>query len=459
MNLMSRKRYIELLTTTSVATYLLIIIGSVVSIKDVASECTTWPTCTAGLFPPLDQLDLVLAWSHRAAALLIGLLLATTVIAVFIIGERRKTKLALSTAFTLFLAQIAIGGVIAQDIYQWLPAIHLLFAISIFTLVLLALTWALETDLPGSDKFFTGSPPEKENNYSEREVTESLPRAYFRLMKPKLMWLLCLVAVGGMALAVASGHSISAWTAVATLFAGCLAVGASGTFNNILERDVDREMQRTNDRPVANREIPPKNAAMFGAALTFLSAAVFLIFVNIQAMILGLIAILFYSVVYTIILKPNTSQNIVIGGLVGGVPALIGWVAAANYIGLPSIVLGGIVFLWTPAHFYNLAIIYRDDYSRSGFPMLPVVEGDRKTLRHMMYYLCATMIAAGLMGVFTPLGWIYSVLSITMGALFIYSMVELYRERTRKTAFRTFIVSNMYLGVVVVAIVLDVIFA
>jgi protoheme IX farnesyltransferase len=170
------------------------------------------------------------------------------------------------------------------------------------------------------------------------------------------MWLLCLVAAAGMALA--AGQELSTRTVLLTLGGGVLSIGASGTFNHVLERDIDKRMDRTSDRPIATHQLPVRNALAFGIALAAASLALFWQ-VNALAAALGLAAILFYSVVYTLVLKPNTVQNTVIGGLAGSLPALIGWVAVTGRFDLPGLALAGVIFLWTPAHFYNLALAYK----------------------------------------------------------------------------------------------------
>ncbi|MFC4549275.1 heme o synthase, partial [Halorussus sp. GCM10023401] len=276
---------------------------------------------------------------------------------------------------------------------------------------------------------------------------------YFRLMKPRLMWLLCLVASAGMALAAGPDH-LRVETVVATLTGGVLSIGASGTFNHVLERDVDRKMARTSDRPTATDRIPVRNAIAFGVALAALSLAAFLT-VNLLAAALGMFAILFYSVVYTLLLKPNTVQNTVIGGFAGALPALIGWAAVTGEVGLPAVVLAGVIFLWTPAHFYNLALAYKDDYARGGFPMMPVVRGEAVTRKHILLWLAATLLAAGLLSTVTTLGWLYAVTSVTFGGVFLWAVVRLHQERTDRAAFRSFHASNAYLGTLLLAVVVD----
>jgi protoheme IX farnesyltransferase len=264
------------------------------------------------------------------------------------------------------------------------------------------------------------------------------------------MWLLCLVAGAGMVLA----GTPSVRTVVATLGGGVLAIGASGTFNHVLERDVDKRMDRTSDRPLATHEVPVQNALAFGGLLAVASLWAFLS-VNLLTAALGLVAIGFYSIVYTLILKPNTVQNTVLGGAAGALPALIGYAAVTGTVGTVGLVLSGLIFLWTPAHFYNLALAYRDDYERGGFPMMPVVRGETETRKHILLYLGATLLGAGALAAVSDLGWLYGATTVSLGAVFLWMVVRLHYERSEGAAFRAFHASNAYLGLVLVAIVVD----
>jgi protoheme IX farnesyltransferase len=239
-----------------------------------------------------------------------------------------------------------------------------------------------------------------------------------------------------------------------TLGGGVLAIGASGTFNHVLERDVDRRMARTADRALAVDLVSVRNAIAFGAVLTVASLALFAS-INLLAAGLGLTAIVFYSVIYTLVLKPNTVQNTVIGGAAGALPALIGWAAVEGSLGLPGLALGGLIFLWTPAHFYNLALAYKEDYARGGFPMMPVVRGDAVTRKHITLYFAATLSTAVVLTAITGLGPLYALASVGLGAIFLWAIVRLHWERTESAAMRAFHASNAYLGIVLVTIVVD----
>jgi len=272
-------------------------------------------------------------------------------------------------------------------------------------------------------------------------------------MKPRLMWLLCLVAAAGMALA--GGPGFTSRTVAATLAGGALSIGASGTFNHVLERDVDKRMQRTSDRPLATDLVPVPRALAFGGLLTVVSLGLFWS-VNPLTAALGLVAILFYSVVYTLVLKPNTVQNTVLGGAAGALPAMIGWAAVTGEVGGGGLLLAAVIFLWTPAHFYNLALAYKDDYERGGFPMMPVVHGETATRRHILWYLGATFVAAAVLAlVADPLGGLYALVGVVLGAVFLWAVVRLHYEQTESAAFRAFHASNAYLGLLLFAVVFD----
>ncbi len=444
------RRFTSLLAVTAVATYVLIIVGATVSVRDLATACGTWPTCD-GAFVVAPWDEAFVAWGHRLAALLTGILLVSSVVASFVADVSRRVRLTVAAALVLYPAQVAIGGLTVLLGQSFLPGVHLGVAMVIFTLLLVALTWALEDGTPDD----TVGDDEPSAEPKDAGSPDSTIRAYLTMTKPRLMWLLCLVAVAGMALAVAAGGTVSLSAAVATLAGGCLAIGASGTFNNVIERDRDRRMARTADRPLPNDSVPVRNALVFGAALVVASAAVMVAFVNLLAAALTMLAIVFYSLVYTVVLKPHTDQNVVIGGAVGALPALIGWSAVTGGVGVPALVLGVVIFLWTPAHFYNLALVYKDDYARADIPMLPVVRGDETTLRHINAYFGATLLSVTLLAYVSPLGWLFAAVTVVVGAVFLYYVVDLHRRRTRAAALRAFHSSNAFLGAVMVVIAVE----
>jgi protoheme IX farnesyltransferase len=463
----SHARFEALLAGTAVGVYLLVVLGATTAVTGAASACPTWPTCQGAV---LETPALAVAWGHRLVAALVGVaVLAVTAVA-WTGDAGRRVRAGLAAAALLFPVQVALGGGVAlSGAPAVLSALHLSVGVGIFAGLVGALAWTLDDaygveepgDAPTGDPEPAGASAAAVDTTADWTPPEgrlarlrSTAWAYVRLTKPRLMWLLCLVAAAGMALAAATGPALSGRTVVATLLGGVLSIGASGTFNHVLERDVDRRMHRTADRPLATDQVGLRNAVGFGVVLAVASLVAFAS-VNLVAAALGLTAIVFYSVVYTLVLKPNTVQNTVVGGAAGALPALIGWAAVTGRVGVPGLVLAGVIFLWTPAHFYNLALAYRDDYARGGFPMMPVVRGASTTRRHIVYYLGATLVGAAALAATTDLGAVYAATTVTLGAVFLWAVVRLHRERTDGAAMRSFHAANAYLGALLVAVVVD----
>ena len=446
-------RFVAVLATGAMGVYTLLVLGATTALTGAADACQSWPAC-GGQWFALGSLDLAVVWGHRTAAALTGVLVLAAAVLAWRRGESRRVRAAVTAALALYPVQIGLGAYTATTSTSTaLAAGHLALAVGIFAALVLALAWTLDAQtghLPSAE--WEGEPRHDDEPSDPGSGPLATARAYFRLTKPRLMWLLCLVAGAGMALA--GGTDLAADTVVWTLGGGVLSIGASGTFNHVLEREKDKKMARTDDRPLATDRIPPRNALAFGLVLAAASLAAFAA-VNLLTAFLGLTAIVFYSVVYTLVLKPNTRQSTVIGGAAGALPALIGWAAVTGEVGVAGLALAAVIFLWTPAHFYNLALAYKDDYERGGFPLMPVVEGEAQTRRHIVYYLGATLVSAVVLAALTGLGPLYAGTTVVLGAVFLYFAVRLHRERDRAAAMRSFHASNAYLGCLLVAVVLD----
>lgn len=458
-------RFPAVLAAAAMGVYLLVVVGATTSLTEAATACGGWPACGNGAALPASTEGWI-ALGHRVLAVTVGLLVALSAALAWRDGADRRVRAALLAALVVYPAQAGVGALVALGaLPDALGSAHLLLGVAIFGAVLAALAWWLEAetgepgDAPDDFEPGTGDLPPIEEAPEPEIPSATVPRlkatasAYFRLMKPRLMWLLCLVAAAAMALAGGSGFT--ARVVAATLAGGALSIGASGTFNHVLERDVDKRMQRTSDRPLATDLVPVSRALAFGGLLTLVSLGLFWT-VNPLTAALGLVAIAFYSVVYTLILKPNTVQNTVIGGAAGALPALIGWAAVTGEIGGGGLLLAAVIFLWTPAHFYNLALAYKDDYERGGFPMMPVVRGETATRRHILWYLGATLVAAvALAAAADPLGALYAAVGVAVGSVFLWTVVRLHYEQTEGAAFRAFHASNAYLGLLLFAVVFD----
>ena len=338
------------------------------------------------------------------------------------------------------------------------PFLNLIMDLLIFTIFFLSLTFSLE--------FYTSSftmpdePPIQKSPsflfayFAKFSYISKHPLFdYIHLTKPRLMWLLCLVAFAGMA--VSAKTSLSFNTTVLTLLGGIFAIGASGTFNHIFEVDLDRNMSRTANRPLATRKISLSNAWIFGIFLAITSVLIFST-LNLFTALLGLSAIIYYSVIYTLLLKPNTVQNTVIGGVAGSFPVIIGSVAATATITLEAILLAILIFFWTPAHFYNLALTYKSDFEQSGLPMFPVVHGDAKTRKHILFYFGATLISALLFFSVSDLSLLFFSVNSIFFIVFLWTIILSHYRPSQLTSMRAFYASNLYLGALLIAIILEV---
>ncbi|HUI49453.1 MAG TPA: heme o synthase [Acidimicrobiia bacterium] len=277
--------------------------------------------------------------------------------------------------------------------------------------------------------------------------------AYFRLTKPRVIELLLVTAVPPMLLAQHGMPAIGLVAAV--VVGGALAAGGANTINCWIERDRDQLMRRTHNRPLPQGEIVPARALAFGIILNVLAFALLASVANLLAATLTLSATLFYVFVYTLWLKPRTVQNIVIGGAAGAVPALVGWAAVRNDLAAPAWILFAIVFFWTPAHFWALALKYRDDYAAAGVPMLPVVHGVELTTRRIAAYATITVALTFAMTLTNEVGRVYAIAVFILGAVFVIRAFALVREPSPRRAIQFFGWSNVYLMLVFVAVAVD----
>ena len=277
--------------------------------------------------------------------------------------------------------------------------------------------------------------------------------SYVRLTKPRVIELLLVTAVPPMILAQRGIPRLGLIAAVVT--GGALAAGGANTINCWIERDCDQLMKRTHGRPLPQGEIVPARALAFGIILNVLAFLLLASAANLLAAALTLSATLFYVFVYTLWLKPRTVHNIVIGGAAGAVPALVGWAAVRNGLGAPAWLLFAIVFFWTPAHFWALAMKYRDDYAAAGVPMLPVVHGVELTTRRIAAYATITVALTFAMTLTNDVGRLYAAAVFVLGALFVARAYALVREPSSQRAIQFFAWSNIYLTLVFVAVAVD----
>ena len=281
-------------------------------------------------------------------------------------------------------------------------------------------------------------------------------KAYVSLTKPRVMELLLVVTVPAMILAERGIPNL--WLVLATLVGGAMSAGSAGAFNCYIDRDMDRKMQRTSGRPLVTGEISDRGALTFAWVLGILSVAWLLATTNWVAAALSVAAIFFYVVIYTLVLKRHSEQNIIWGGIAGCFPVLIGWAAVTGSLDWPAWIFFLIIFLWTPAHYWPLSMRYRDDYAAAGVPMLGVVRGRTTVGLQVILYAWATVVSSLLLIPAADMGWTYSIGALIVGGYFIVEAHSLYASAIRGQEgkpMRVFHGSIAYLSVLSILIAVD----
>jgi protoheme IX farnesyltransferase len=279
-------------------------------------------------------------------------------------------------------------------------------------------------------------------------------RDYVTLTKPRIMSLLLVTGFCGMIVGARGWPGTT--TAIAAMTGLALACGGASALNHVLDRDIDPLMgERTQRRPVASGRVAPSRALEFGLALSAFSFVLLASTVNVLTAVLALVGNLFYVLVYTRWLKRTTPQNIVIGGAAGAVPPLVGWAAATGHVSIAALILFAIVFVWTPPHFWALALLLKDNYAAAKVPMLPVVRGDRETARQIVLYSLGLVAVTLLPWAWGTVGLLYLASALALGAVFIGLAERLRRDITPRRAVLLFHYSLLYLALLFAAMALD----
>jgi len=274
---------------------------------------------------------------------------------------------------------------------------------------------------------------------------------YVEMTKPKVQSLLLFTTVTTMYVAGDPSLGLVALTCLG----GYLSAGGAGAVNHWYDRDIDAQMARTADRPVASGRVAPNAALIYGLVLAALAVVVLAVGVNPLAAALSLSGFLGYTLVYTVWLKRSTPQNIVIGGAAGAVPPLVGWAATTGSLSWTALYLFAIVFYWTPPHFWALSLLMKDEYAKVGVPMMPVVRGERETRRQIVLYSLLLYAITQLPFCAGGFGAAYLAASVVLGGVFIWFAVRLYRRADRPSALRLYLYSLLYLALLFAAMVVD----
>jgi protoheme IX farnesyltransferase len=280
-------------------------------------------------------------------------------------------------------------------------------------------------------------------------------QSYYQLTKPRIIPLLLITTAGSMW--IASEGQVDPLLLIATLVGGTLAAASAQAINCVYDRDIDYDMERTRHRPLPSGRIQPLHALVFAFVLAIISFTILTVFANLLAACLAMSGIIFYVLVYTHWLKRHSTQNIVVGGAAGAIPALVGWAAVTGTLSWAAWLLFGIVFLWTPPHFWALALMIRDDYAKVGVPMLPVVAGNAETVKQIWVYTLITVNATFLL--VYPLqvsGVVYAAIALWLGALFILKAWKLLQNPEDRTLARgMFLYSILYMMLLCAGMVVD----
>ncbi len=281
-------------------------------------------------------------------------------------------------------------------------------------------------------------------------------RQYYVLTKPRVVQLIVFCALIGMVLAVPGLPSGAALARMAVACVGIwLVAGAAAAFNCLIEKTIDAKMKRTAWRPTARGQLSDVQALGFSAVLCAIGSAILYVWVNPLTMWLTFATFVGYAVIYTVILKPLTPQNIVIGGASGAMPPVLGWTAMTNHVGPEALILFLIIFLWTPPHFWALALYRVEDYRKSGLPMLPVTHGNEFTRLQILLYTFILLAACLLPFIHRLSGWIYLVAALVLNAGFIWHAFKLWRHYSDQQARKTFRFSLIHLSLLFAALLLD----
>ena len=430
-----RSSFSRLVLALFAVVFLLTIVGRIVTITGAWVFCVGWPVCMPT--EPLGYLKL----AHLA---LVG------VASVFMVlvwrkawREQRNQNLLLpltTVTGVLFFGQAFIGAIVVTRAFPLhLVVLHTMSAIALWISLglLVFASGVLAKDVTEVPKF----------DYRQRA------KDFFVLSKPLIVALLLVTTYSGLVAGTKAwpSASLTFWT----LLGGMFAAAGSSALNQYIDRELDKNMQRTAKRPLADGRLTAAEGLSYGLALCLVSYYVMAGFVNLLAALLSLAGIFYYVFFYSVWLKKATVQNIVIGGGAGAIPPMVGWAAATGNLGLAAWLLFAIVFMWTPPHFWALAIVRMKDYENAGIPMMPVVHGEEKTRRHILIYTIELVAVTLLLPILNLAGTIYLISALVLGGFLLYAAWRVFKVGGNKVAWTMYRWSSMYLAFIFLALMID----
>ncbi|HET9911990.1 MAG TPA: heme o synthase [Anaerolineales bacterium] len=415
----------------------LTIVGRMVTLTGAADYCDGFPFCVPA--HPLGWLKL----THILLVGIASVLMFTVLRKAWQEQRDQSVLLPLTTVLgVMFFGQVLVG---AMQVMQSYPA-HLVF---LHTLTSIALWVSLLLLV------YTSGMLAVENKQVVNLSRGQRLRDFVALSKPLIVGLLLITTYGGLVIGGKAwpSFSLTMWT----LIGGALAAGGSSALNQYIDRELDKNMQRTAKRPLADGRLTDAEGLAFGLALSLISYYVLACFVNGLAALLSLAGIIYYVILYSLWLKKATVQNIVIGGGAGAIPPMVGYAAATGHLDWTAWILFAIIFMWTPPHFWALAIVRMKDYERAGVPMMPVVRGEMETRRQILIYTIELVIVTLLLPILDLAGNIYLISSLVLGGALIYAAWAVWKKGGNKVAWRMYKWSSTYLVFIFLAIMIDVV--
>jgi protoheme IX farnesyltransferase len=414
---------------------LLTIVGRIVTLTGAWAYCIGWPICMPT--EPLGYLKI----THLALVGVASVFMALVWRKAWREQRDQNLLLPLTTVTgVLFFGQAFIGAIeVTRDYPLHLVVLHTMTAIALWIslTVLVFASGVLAKDATEIVQF----------DFRQRV------KDFFVLSKPLIVVLLLVTTYSGLVAGSKAwpSASLTFWT----LLGGALAAAGSSALNQYIDRELDKNMQRTAKRPLADGRLTAAEGLSYGLALSLISYYVMAGFVNLLAAFLSLIGIFYYVILYSVWLKKATVQNIVIGGGAGAIPPMVGWAAATGHLGLAAWILFAIVFMWTPPHFWALAIVRMKDYEKAGVPMMPVVHGEERTRRHILVYTIELIAVTLLLPIFNLAGMVYLVSALVLGGFLLYAAWRVFKVGGNKVAWTMYRWSSMYLAFIFLAIMID----
>lgn len=424
--------------------FVLMLSGVLVNGTQAANACQGWPFC-GGDFSFQYSLAEWLNIIHRGLVLISAVLIFVTF---FYAWRKQRSNTAVIVSATamlvLFVAQALLGSRMVAGYHVELLALHQATAIAVWASAVILLGVSINSPVSLTDQV---------NPDASHRSLRILLKDFLLLTKPIVVALLLVTTFAGMVIGGQSWPPLS--TTLWTLLGGFLAAGGSGAINQYIDRFDDRKMQRTQKRPIPAGRLNPGEGLAFGVGIALASFYIMVAYVNFLAALLTLAGIIYYVLIYSIFLKKTTVQNIVIGGGAGAIPPLVGWAAATGSLNIPSLFLFAIVFMWTPPHFWALALVRRKDYARAGVPMLPVVRGEQETRWQIFLYTAELVGLTLLLPLFGLGGSIYLVGALLLGGWLLGSAWRVWKVGGNKLAWKMYRYSSMYLAFIFFVLMVD----